>query len=304
MHPLTGVWAKLDWGDRGVRKYDRRERQIMGRKEPPMPRLRVEIDREDRACVLYISKVDELPLDLGLIVADVVHSFRSALDQLIFELAFMDSDGREMEKTGFPASDTPGNYAGSHVQNVLLGGLTKTHKAMLKRCQPYRSQSPSTPHPLRLLHDLSNDDKHRLTQPTLMCAAGIQLSFPPGAMTDCLLDTTREIAVTNVVGRPFEPDTEFFRIPLVFTGPEPKVKAKGSATTFVGFRNGLASGDVLAKVGSYARETVQFFAPEFERPKALRQHELPRRGRLGDLVQRGSYDFELVIGGNPPEWAP
>ena len=108
-----------------------------------------------------------------------------ALDQLIFELAFMDSragkrlSGKQsLGRTMFPASDTLVNFESHHVCYTLLAGITKQHRAQLKRFQPYRSRNYPGVHPLRLLHDLSNDDKHRLTQPVLLCPHTISLDVP------------------------------------------------------------------------------------------------------------------------------
>lgn len=233
-----------------------------------------------------VATVDELPLRLGLLVGDAVHNYRSALDQLVFELAFMGSRGGtrppgvSLEKTMFPGSETRSNFEGSYVQTTLLAGLTQKHRAQLKRFQPYRGGKLPPPHPISRLMDLSNDDKHRLTQPTLICPTDILLEIAFEDMRDCVPGRGQETWNEKILGRPLKPDTEIVRFPIRKTGPKPHVKVRGQIRTFIGFQDGTTPEDQLTRIGAYAREIVEFFAPEFDPPVATRLSSLPRPGRL------------------------
>jgi hypothetical protein len=50
--------------------------------------------------------------------------------------------------------------------NHRLKGISPKHRAMIKRLQPYRAGDEAWRHPLGILVNLSNADKHRLLNPT------------------------------------------------------------------------------------------------------------------------------------------
>lgn len=316
-YPLNGVRAKLDRGDEHVRTYERTQARTLRRKKPPGVGLRLYFDHQDGTCVVTTARVDELPLKLGLLIADAVHNYRSALDQLVFELAFMDSRGgtklsanQTLERTMFPDSEDRTNFDGHHVQTRLLAGLTKKHRADLKRFQPYRGRKLPPPHPIRLLVDLSNDDKHRLTQPVLTCPTDVDLNILFEDLRDCEPAPGAVTWNPEILGRPLKPQTEILRFPVRITGPNPDVKVKGGMTTFVGLRNGASAKDQLGRIGAYARGIVEFFAPEFDRPIAKRLSDLPRPGRIseptGALAATATGGLitatgERVVGGAPFE---
>lgn len=286
MHPLDGIHAKIK---RGVQHVDALNREIdrifTKRKRPPGFQVRHEFHPEDETFRIVISKVDQLPLKVGTLVGDAVHNFRSALDQLVFELAFIDNGGSEtgLGKTGFPASTDIDNFRGGHVQNKLLAGMTQKHRAMIKRFQPYQVRKELRPrHLLTFLDDLSNDDKHRLLQPMLIAPQGFGFVFPgdlqghnchfPGPLVT--------FGAPNFIGRPLEPDAEIFRAPIVVTGADPEMPADCISSSFVGLRDGRPIQDCLETIVPFVREIVDTFAPEFETRKALRVRDLPRYGRI------------------------
>jgi hypothetical protein len=216
-----------------------------------------------------------------MIAADAWHNFRSAIDQLIFELAFIDNGGKEdkrLERTMFPASTTIENFRGNHVQNTLLACLTQRHRALVRRFQPYRrTYLPVEQHPLALLDALSNDDKHRLTQPALVTAHAYTFRFKD--FRNCH-PASLQASGDNTGGVPLKLNQELMRLPLVITGPNPDVKMESDMTVYVGLRNGLDLWGVTSGIGKYCRGIVEVFAPEFERPKAMRMRGRPRLGRI------------------------
>jgi hypothetical protein len=279
MHPLDGVWAKLDRGDEHVKALDDEIEVLFSQPNPPGSAMRQELDRDDSSWVITMVHTDPLPTKRALLIGDAIHNFRTALDQLVFELAFMDTGGTEVETTQFPASTTLDNFRSEYVQTRLLSGLT--HRATIKRFQPYRRWVSDRPHPLTLLNDLSNDDKHRLLQPVLIFPQELTFHVPPyHEMTDCEPDHSRPVVYRNIVGRPLEPDTEVFRLPIRVTGPAPDVDIAASGRVAVGFRNGVSALDALPEIARFARQAVAAFEPEFERPTALRLRDRPRYGRF------------------------
>jgi hypothetical protein len=99
-----------------------------------------------------------IPLTWAVILGEVVHNLRSALDHSIFQLT-LEYTGKELEGTAFPISDKPTSWdlnARHQLRGVGCGVVD-----YVKRLQPY-----STSHPyasaLWALHLLWNQDKHRL----------------------------------------------------------------------------------------------------------------------------------------------
>jgi len=101
-----------------------------------------------------------VPATLPVVVSDVVHNLRAALDYIVYELAIKDS-GSPQDGTQFlienvksdPADPRRGFDARS---KRCLKGLSTTHIAMIEDLQPYRGVQWS-----ETLRDISNPDKHR-----------------------------------------------------------------------------------------------------------------------------------------------
>jgi hypothetical protein len=282
-HPLEGIRAKLDRGDKHVRAFNDELDRVNDWEQPPAVTVHQEADFDRQLWVLTIAEVDPLPQTLGVLVGDAIHNFRSALDQLVFELAFMDTRGTEMDKTAFPCSPTLDNFRSAHVQKLLLAGLTQRHRTLIKRMQPYRrwnwpKSAPPYTHPFALMSDISNDDKHRLVQPTLLAPVEMNFEVPPRGR-DCHV-RTGALEGDVVLGLPLEVNTEVLRVPIAITGPDPNMEVQSEIKGQIGFRNGAACERLLEEIARHAREAVELVAPEFERPVGQRLAALPRYGRL------------------------
>ena len=281
MHPLEGIRAKIDRSEQHVQLLNREvERFFVNRERGPVG-VRHEIDPEGETWRIVVAQVDDVPVYFGSIIGDAVHNLRAALDQLVFELAFIDTRGMEVETTGFPASKTLDNFRGSWVQKRLLAGLTLKHRTMIKRFQPYRvRQIPGRHHLLTFLDDLSNDDKHRLTQPVLLAPEGMTFTFPPHYQGHNCHIATESFEVRNVIGWPLQANTELMRAPLAITGPNPEMPVDCDFSVAIGFRDGTPAQDALEAIAVFVREIVGTFAPEFETRTALRMRDKPRFGRI------------------------
>jgi hypothetical protein len=111
--------------------------------------------------------------ELGAMIGDVVHTVRSALDQLVFQLATAES-GRLPEgiakSSAFPIFKTGPRYRGEagrgHGKGRGAGykiqGLSRPVRASIERLQPYHRRKHPLLWALWQLEELSNIDKHRL----------------------------------------------------------------------------------------------------------------------------------------------
>ena len=112
-----------------------------------------------------------LPLEWSVIVGDCLYNLRSALDHIVSSLILMHG-GKLTNRNEFPIFFKRDNYFEIDTKGKptgRIGGLTKVKglpdgaATAIEALQPYNGKkwSPDL-HPLWLLHELSNHDKHRL----------------------------------------------------------------------------------------------------------------------------------------------
>src|SRR5438105_3153161 len=110
----------------------------------------MEVDPDAELMIARVAEVTDLPPRLAVILGDATPTSRSALVQLVSEIAFIDSVGKEFDKTAFPASMDIANFRSSYVQGNLLEGVNKSHRALIARYQPYhRWKVPGYSGPIR-----------------------------------------------------------------------------------------------------------------------------------------------------------
>lgn len=183
-HPRgAAAAAKLEWGERKVAAL-RQSWNAQTSDDDSCPLIEATFDP---LTGYHFFRVQTLPKaerneEISLIAGDVIHNLRSALDHLAWAMACEFAGGEPRDPTGvqFPIRDTPVTFA--DVRRVRTQ-LAPEHWQFLERFQPYhgvdgRSDSwhGRYKHQLSLLRDLSNDDKHRLTQLTLLVPS--QVWFP------------------------------------------------------------------------------------------------------------------------------
>jgi len=111
--------------------------------------------------------------ELSLIIDDCIHNLRSALDNLIVELAIARKGGpvsNSIESdSAFPIflKETPGEF------DRMLRGVSPRAKTEIERLQPYSRWNHANNDPLWQLNKLSVQDKHRLPHVTLFGTAFI-----------------------------------------------------------------------------------------------------------------------------------
>jgi hypothetical protein len=99
------------------------------------------------------------PARLSLILGDMVHNLRCALDYLAWELAKANLGGTEpSRKTQFSLANSPEEFA--RLSQHQLRDLSRPDQETIERMQPYRAKEPHW-HPLSWLKQLSNGDKHQ-----------------------------------------------------------------------------------------------------------------------------------------------
>jgi hypothetical protein len=102
-----------------------------------------------------MAKAPPLLVDdsMGVLIGEIAHNLRSALDNLVFELAALDS-GYIIEGTQFPIESKKNRFRW-RVNGGWLNGLNATHVTAIERLQPYRGCEWTA-----ALNSIANIDKH------------------------------------------------------------------------------------------------------------------------------------------------
>ena len=108
--------------------------------------------------LLVVRANEDLPpIRLSAIAGDCVHNMRSALDNLVCALALTIGYGRSCASIAFPLLKDDASW--NKEADYYLEGLPAHAKAAIKSLQLWLDQTK--PHPLIILNNLSNLDKHR-----------------------------------------------------------------------------------------------------------------------------------------------
>ncbi len=202
--------------------------------------------------------VPEPPLRLGIIVGELTHNLRSALDHLacaLFKLRFPDS---ECAHTQFPICDRETGRGGWVQKSAIqLDELSDNDITTIKGFQPYHRGALAPKHPLAVLRWLSDMDKHRLLHPTWAyfddVAPDIEITWADGSPNGARADV-------RYFPGPMKPGTEFLRVCLEPLVPEPDVSAKADIPIGITFSERRYRHSDLVRVG----KSVAYIVKEFE----------------------------------------
>lgn len=183
---LDGPRLKLARAKEHLRALDSKLRKKRSARKKPYI-LGREMWPDGRPERFYMEFTADPPVEWGLIVGDAVHSIRSSLDHMTYQLARLVQDPPTTpRRLQFPIFDDklrylygeprkPGRHAfpfGSGVSRVKQ--LPPQAQARIERLQPYQRSNPSARqhHPLWRLAEFDNIDKHRLIWLTFHDAKG------------------------------------------------------------------------------------------------------------------------------------
>lgn len=164
---LAGIGAKLERADEHMRTLHE-EMDAWDAERP----YRLAREVHDHGCKhLYRLKLlKPIPVAWAVILGEVVHDLRSALDQAVYWLT-VDWTGRRLEGTAFPVKRSraaffhktkKGDWA-SDSGMFKVRGVGPGPLAFVERLQPYPQRLRNDVcFAVRSLHDFSNQDKHRL----------------------------------------------------------------------------------------------------------------------------------------------
>jgi hypothetical protein len=162
-HPAYRAFLKLDRGRKQLLAF-RKEAEAVANKLAQTS-IRVELDTKtgDRVC-RYVAP--DLPPEWSVVIGEIVHNFRSALDNIVWQLVIHDK-GNPSARTGFPICRKPQDFAAA--RGSKLAGVSARAIAAIEGMQPYHAAEPHL-HGLYVLSELWNIDKHRTVHVCAMTA--------------------------------------------------------------------------------------------------------------------------------------
>jgi len=164
MHRLDGAFLRTERAGEHLADLEGRIRNFIDTKKDKIP---FQFDTD--TCQISFSPLyikGDILLDIWpVLIGEIIYNLRSALDYLIFELAFLDS-GSEQRDTQFPIEHTPEGF--NRRRKPFLKGLSVKHIAGIEALQPYNGTTWT-----HLLALLSNPDKHRHLTPVVNQAESV-----------------------------------------------------------------------------------------------------------------------------------
>jgi hypothetical protein len=110
-------------------------------------------------CQRFVAKIDGPPFpDISALLGDCLHNFRGVLDHLIWFASVLHKGDPPPgpKRISFPAWEVSATYKAKG-----LHAVSPAIKALVETLQPYHAGNDARSHPLWVLSELNNIDKHR-----------------------------------------------------------------------------------------------------------------------------------------------
>lgn len=177
--------------------------------------LQREVQRDGETHVFVLRVTAPPPVGLSLLVGEVAHQLRSAVDHIAYGLVVA-AGNAPTRRTGFPVCRVrPPSLK-------VAGGVTNAALAAVDAVQPYQRRDPRG-HPLHVLNKLWNVDKHRNLHVTALQSTRSQifLGEPDGSALVGGQFRSDALGHDGIIG--------VFRFPGGVIPPQTEVTASGSS---------------------------------------------------------------------------
>ena len=155
---FTGIDAKLARVHALSQEFAALEANFVERAEATCRRTQ-RFSADGLRCVLSVECDLETPVEFAVRAGEIVHHLRSALDYVVVSMALAnDADAKLSHK--FPITKGSKEFDRA-LTSGALDGLTSGQIETIRSRQPW-NQPEIEHHPLRLIAELDNQDKHRL----------------------------------------------------------------------------------------------------------------------------------------------
>lgn len=212
-----------------------------------------EFEPERSSYVFRLYVVEPPPLRWGVVVGEIVHNLRSALDHLVWQLIRLNGC-RPRGNPTYPTLKTePADFRlavlGTAAKPGPLRGVRDDALAIIERTQPYHGGGNFV---LSALNTIWSADKHRFLVPThvtVTTAALLAHHYVPNADAG---PTMRIQPGTRNGPR----EAELVVIGLDPTGPDPQVEMQGEPPFDIAFGGGYAVVGLLNNIAGFVLTDV------------------------------------------------
>lgn len=171
--------------DRAIRHWQSFNEEVDAWLESEPYCLIHESDIRSGETLLLVELLRPAPPELASIIGDCLHNLRSALDNLAYELAVAHT-GEPLPKSiegdsGFPIlfRDRDTKEPAKRVKRMIRGIHPKA-QMIIEELQPhYPDDKEFSAHPLSVLNELSNKDKHRFPHLGIVSTQSISVIISP-----------------------------------------------------------------------------------------------------------------------------
>jgi len=137
----------------------------------PGVRVTIEPNSQGTRCLVKVEETPVYPeVEWGIMMGDAVHCLRSALDQLVSSLC-TEAPSR---RTTFPIWGREKDWIIEAPGQIW--SLPSKYVAIVKEAQPYHRGDQAHSHPLAVLHELWNLDKHRAIPSTALVPTRVEIA--------------------------------------------------------------------------------------------------------------------------------
>ena len=191
MHPLAGPRLKIAHAKAEIERL-KLEEETFNKNTHYRP-IKTGFNKKTQKDIYCVHREGPPPpLEWGVYIGEITHDLRSALDNLVYQLALLGSDPKTVAKDTsiqFPMflhfDAGKSNFKKSRQR--MIGLLRREDQARIERLQPYhrrnrakyipplRCQQGNRNSPLWWLQEINNADKHRLIQ-----VIDVQSGISPG----------------------------------------------------------------------------------------------------------------------------
>jgi hypothetical protein len=225
--PFDSAWLKWGWAGIQTRALEADIDAFLG---DPKRNTGVEVgkryDPRRHGIVFYVVDRGRFPDGWGLRLGDVIHSYRSCLDQIAWAVVSRGKQPpstlteKQQRRIYFPVYGKRERFNDALRNN--LPGIRRADAKAIRLVQPYHyAEASQRSHWLTVVHELSNLDKHRTFQPVSTIPR--EATFGYRNAQDCIVrDLSRRQRSESL-----QPGVEIGVFFVRKTGPNPDIEIEG-----------------------------------------------------------------------------
>jgi len=227
---LDGVWAKLARAEEHLITLADEIKAFIARDPQPFGLSVPQFDSVTGWYIVYAIVDEEPPERLGVILGDVLHNTRSALDHLVWQLVILNGGTPKGGAGGNAFPIARSETAWRTAQERQLAGVAEAHRKTIEKTQPFKVDNPDRS-PLAWLQFLSNTDKHQIVHPI----AGIVQDDPIGKVSFQVTQGPGQVVREQWQREWFTSDAELLRCKVEPMTPDTKVEVIGDVELRLAF---------------------------------------------------------------------